>query len=77
MKRDMDLIRKVLFHVEANDNLDFALEGYNEQTIAYHVWLLNEAELLHAIAIPVLDGTIQLQDGFTSLTWDGHEVLEA
>lgn len=78
MKRDMDLIRKILLHVEKCDNLQFAIVGYEEQCIAYHVRLLVEAELLHAVALTCLDGKIVLQEcGHTGLTWAGHEFLEA
>jgi hypothetical protein len=78
MKRDMDLIRKILFHVEKCDNLQFAIEGYEEQCVAYHVRLLVEAGLLHAVAQTCLSGTIVLQEcGHTGLTWAGHEFLEA
>ena len=78
MKRDMDLIRKILLHVEENDNLKFAIDRYEQREIAYHVRLLVEAELLKAVAIPVLSGDIVLQDtGHTALTWGGHEFLDA
>ena len=62
MKRDMDLVRKILMHVEKMDNLEFALEGYEKQCVAYHVRLLVEAELLHATALTCLSGEIVLQD---------------
>ena len=51
MKRDMDLIRNILLHVEEHDNLQFALDGCDEPTVAYHVRLLSEAGLLHALAL--------------------------
>lgn len=78
MKRDMDLIRAILLHVEKCDNLQFTIEGYDEQCIAYHVRLLVQAGFLLARTSTSLSGEIELQDcGTTSLTWEGHEFLEA
>jgi len=78
MKRDMDLVRKILLHVEEHDDFQFTIEGYGEQEVAYHVRLLVEAELLHGVARTCLDGKIVLQDcGYTCLSWAGHEFLEA
>jgi DNA-binding transcriptional ArsR family regulator len=74
----MDLIRKILFHVEEHDNLQFNFGAYDEQTVSYHVRLLAEAGLLHAAALTTLDGTIVLQEtGRTGLTWEGYEFLDA
>lgn len=78
MKRDLDLIRKILLHVEEHDNLDFAIDAYDEKAIGYHVRLLNQAGLLHAVAQTTLDGNIILQNsGHTALSWEGHEFLDA
>lgn len=77
MKRDMDLIRQIVLHVEEHDNLSFDIPDYDEQVIAYHVRLLVEAGLLHAATATTLDGRIHLQDVRTALTWPGHEFLDA
>ena len=65
MKRDMDLIRKILLHVEQHDDLQFVIEGYSEQQIAYHVRLLVEAELLHAVAQPASVATLSYKTAAT------------
>lgn len=80
MKRDMDLARKILLAIEAhpepcswNGPLDFP--NYPEKEISYHVKLLKEAGLIEA--------NISIAGGETficfvnSLTWEGHEFLEA
>jgi DNA-binding transcriptional ArsR family regulator len=81
MKRDMDLARKILFAVEAcNDPLgpqsELKIEGYSDQMISYHVKVLAEAGLLEAEDVSEMGS-----DGFRwwaeSLTWQGHEFLEA
>ena len=78
MKRDMDLIRRILLHVEEHDNLEIEVEDFDKNTISYHVRLLIEAGLMHGVAMTALDGTIILQDcGHTCLTWEGHEFLDA
>ena len=76
MKRDMDLVRLILLAVEsgpamAPDQLE--IDDYDEETIAYHLLIMGEADLLI-----VLDGTTM--DGIDAtpvrLTWAGHEFLE-
>jgi hypothetical protein len=80
MKRDMDLIRKILLAIEAHPNpcswdvpLDFP--DYSEKEICYHVNLLKEAGLIVADIKVALSGDIYCKAN--SLTWDGHEFLEA
>jgi len=78
MKRDMDLIRKILLALEepptgfvSETPLEF--DGYTESQVRYHVVLLHEAELLHAS-----DVTSHGDDTPTAiphrLTWKGHEL---
>lgn len=79
MKRDMDVIRKILMYIEGNF-IDVALynikiEGYDFKTIAYHCKLCFDAEL-----ISDYDGEYaecEITDfGVGSLTWKGHEFLD-
>ena len=78
MKRDFDLVKKIMLHIEEHDNLDFDYIDGDQQLVAYHVAILNEANLIHAISVPALNGTYVLQDtGSTRLTWEGHEFLDA
>src|SRR5215210_7825390 len=76
MKRDMDLIRKILLATEeipflgSGPVFEPEIEGYSLEEISYHVKLLHEA------------GYVQAFGGDTywavnSLTWQGHEFLEA
>jgi hypothetical protein len=79
MKRDMDLIRKILFAVETRTNAlpeAVVVEGYDKPIVIRHVQMLMEAGLL--------DGN-QRADGrshypiitITDLSWQGHEFLAA
>lgn len=78
MKRDMDLIRQILFRIEeANYNMaffDVKIEGFTEQEISYHTMLLDQAGYIHARNLSSLDGPCRKP---ITLTWQGHEFLDA
>ena len=78
MKRDMDLVRDILFELEKQDGsgswMTVVLEGHSEDEINYHLLLLKDAGFLEAAV---------LQDGVRAmvqpirLTWSGHDFLNA
>ncbi|NLG39121.1 MAG: DUF2513 domain-containing protein [Fibrobacter sp.] len=76
MKRDMDLVRLILFEVEKNEKWDewkdIKIEGYSQEEIYYHIMLLNEAGLIEAKIL--CDGGKWVP---YRLTWNGHEFLDA
>lgn len=80
MKRDMDLARKILFEVEKCENPwgpnEVEVEGYTHQVVSYHIKLLYQAGLIEA-----QDASTMGPNGFSwfagSLTWEGHEFIEA
>jgi hypothetical protein len=80
MKRDMDLVREILIvcagheHGRAPHNL--AIEGYSEEQIGHHVYLMMQAGLVTA-AETTTRGHQSPQAILVSMTWDGHEFLEA
>ncbi len=79
MKRDMDLIRKILFEIEQRPPLKgrfvpVELEGYTEDVINYHVMLLDEAGLIKAQNLTSHSGGLYVP---VRLTWQGHEFLDA
>lgn len=79
MKRDMELIRKILFKIEQEvDNLavyDLEIEGYSMNQVAYHCSILSEGGY-------ILDydgeyGSDELNCfGISRLTWKGHDFLD-
>lgn len=80
MKRDMDLIRKLLLDLETRDkdgstDSDISL-NYPEEQILYHAYLLVDARLATGFDISH-DGCALPQYSLLSLTWNGHEFLEA
>ncbi len=82
MKRDMDLIRKILFEIEkyphypeflsiVNDNpIPLEFESYDEETINYHIKLLVEAGIVERFQGNTYPFTPR------GLTWKGHEFLD-
>ena len=79
MKRDMELIRKILFYIEEQyvdvALFDMKVEGYDKKTIAYHCNLLHQAGLLKEYKGQYAD--IELYSfSVGALTWEGHDYLE-
>lgn len=80
MKRDLELIRKMILAIEdaptgrAPGRLEF--DGYTYGQVAYHAYLLVDAGLAkgHDITAIGSDGPEAL---ITSLTWAGHEFADA
>ena len=76
MKRDIDLIRQILLALEDATEFDTPLnltvEGYDENDINYHVYLLDQAGLIKAFDF----SSDEFPDWRPShLTWNGHEFL--
>ena len=79
MKRDMDLIRKILSNAEEADDLLTIKEdipGYKKNIVDYHIKLLGEANLLHVEIYSTEGGTIKIHH-IDGLTWQGHDFLDA
>lgn len=81
MKRDLDLVRKILLAVEDSgiDGLEgdgLCLAGYDDQLVGRHVQLLKEAGYLIAFYTEPEQGGIVLFR-VDRLTWMGHEFLDS
>ena len=79
MKRDMELVRRILLKLERHDHGNapesFEISGYSEEETGYHCYLLNEAGLIEATNITAHE----LESPFAvpiNLTWDGHEFIQ-
>ena len=76
MKRDMELIRRVLLEVEARPDAHTArlqLPEYPDAVVSHHVGLLVQAGLLEGQSYVGSDE----EDWYPSkLTWEGHEFLD-
>lgn len=80
MKRNWDVIRKILLKVEALPDessmiasSDFAADAIDNETAVYHIDLLIQAGLLKGECHKAIDPAHCL---LYSLTWDGHEFLD-
>lgn len=78
MKRDWDLIRRILLKLEEkSDSTGFLystdIPPFDKEKVAYHYDLLYQAGLINGE--PIL--TIGCKDFYAqSLTWQGHELLD-
>lgn len=75
MKRDMDLIRRLLMKTEALPDANghpISAEGYGAEEICEHLRLAQEAGLIEARFLPGSAECASLR-----LTWAGHEFLDA
>lgn len=79
VKRDMDLVRALLLAIQnrpADQNVLAHIEGYSEDQIDEHLYLLEQAGLIELLGT----GTLQNFNGLqrvSRLTWEGHEYCEA
>lgn len=78
MKRNIELIRSLLFAIESNPQ-DYQVEGFDEDMIKYHVALLIDAGLVEGtVANSEHKGNtseIPLFVSVRTLTWSGHEFV--
>jgi DNA-binding transcriptional ArsR family regulator len=78
MKRDMELVRKILLAVEGAEDIESGIqpeiEGYSDTQVTYHSSLLYKAGLITAMDASSMDGPSYI---ITGLTWEGHDFLEA
>ena len=78
MKRDFQLIRKLLLEVEAQSNgIDIVqiteIKNYTNEQVQYHLALLDEAGLIMAHDVSSGGGLDFMP---IRLTWEGHEFLD-
>jgi hypothetical protein len=81
MNRDMDLVRKIMFAVEEADPETLrrkllSIEGYDAATVAYHVKLMQQADLVEAHVVEPDNQPPQFAMVY-GLTWAGHDWLDA
>ncbi len=78
MKRDLDLIRRILLNIETEGEdssrrpgfANIADDGYDPEAIQYHVQLMHDAGLI------VADELVPGQWWPERITWAGHEFLD-
>lgn len=88
MRRDMELVRKILLflqnsqgnHERYYDNEDgtyslIPIEGYSKDQVDYHLTIMKEADLIKG-NLPMGDNVLITHIG-ARLNWNGHEFLES
>lgn len=80
MKRDLDLVRKILLWMEGSDHgtvhTEPQIEGFSAEQVGYHVHLMGQAGLITALDITT-NGDHSPNALPSSLTWAGHDFLDA
>lgn len=84
MRRSMNLIKKLLTHVECHATENGTpipvpeIEGYSEIDVHYHVRLCVEAGFLKATPLAQSPEGMGLRhSGIMGLTWAGHDKLDS
>ncbi len=79
MRRDFELIRKLLLFFEEKESPKHVkvppIEGYDESTIKYHLVLLHDAGLLRCEPVKSSTSDRIIYVIPFELTWNGHEFL--
>ena len=78
MKRDIGLIKEILIEIEESnapsDIIEIDIPDRSQEEISYHIMLMYQAGLLEADDV---SGTNSYKWIPISLTWHGHEFLDA
>jgi len=78
MKRDMELIHKILIALEDSNQtqgwIPLKFDGYSEEQISYHIKILDEQGIITATDCST---SKDFMWHARSLTWDGHDYIEA
>lgn len=84
MKRDMELVRRILLFLEDEDRdycegegfnyLLICIDGYSKEEVDYHLRIMKDGEIIKG-ELPVGDNQIITHSG-VSLNWKGHDFLE-
>lgn len=79
MKRDMELVRKILLKIEEEQSvfplMSIEIDGYDMPTVNYHCKILDEAGLISGYKASM---SMSGLDGFRvdALTWQGNDFLD-
>ena len=78
MKRDMELVRKVLLGIQ-DGNPNGPVDGYSEGAIKYHRALVIEALLAQGQVLNdnTINSEIPAAVILKKLTWEGHDFIDA
>lgn len=76
MEREMELVRKILLtlaeHPHGHAPKQLVIEGYDDETIGYHVFLMGQGDLLDVAVVTGLSSPSPVAIP-VSITWKGYE----
>lgn len=79
MKRDMDLIRKIMLRIEEEYTstaiFNLKVDGYTMEQIAVHCKMMYEARLISDYKAQYAGNSLY-SFGVSNLTWEGYEYLD-
>ena len=79
MKRDMELVRKILLKIEEDYRssalINLAIDGYDMETVAYHCRILNDAGLVSDYEGKYASNQLYMF-WVGPLTWEGNDFLD-
>lgn len=76
MKRDIELIRNIMLRMEQmspRSNFNYQFEGFTEEDVHYHIYLLSDAGLIEATDASSMSQMYYMP---TKITWAGQEFLD-
>ncbi len=78
MKRDMDLIRKILLVMEKDNETphDFESDGFSDGQVGFHVYLMADAGLIDAVDASSRANRLPYWNAL-NIRWAGYEFLDA
>jgi hypothetical protein len=80
MKRDLELVRKILLLMESHEHGYYSeypvIENYSREQIGYHAFIMKQAGLINAVDRSNLSS--KSPDAVPlNITWYGHEFLDS
>ena len=78
MKRDMELVRKILLKLEENNigNNDVIIEGYDRSIVAEHCSIMYKYGLIKNFNVASAGNNPYYIFWASGLTWEGHDFLD-
>ena len=84
MERDLYLVKEVLvriekfpFKIEENFDYNISIDGFTNDEVKYHIYLLHQAKFIEGAVQPSsINKHINIVENTLNLTWKGHEFLD-
>lgn len=82
LERDMELVFEVLRKIVNSDHEEIygkiiGVNGYSQEKIGYHLYLMDQAGLIEASVSKSTSGPLWEEARFIEMKWEGYEFLDA